>query len=297
MRVLKPVDRAAPPTLAQALRHVVHRLRQGGLAQAGDEARRLTAQVIGLTSTELLSKRERRLSREEIAALEKAIARRLAHEPISRIVKAREFWGRSFTLSPATLDPRPDSETVVAAALTLAREEGWLAAPLDILDVGTGSGCLIISLLTELERARGVGTDISPAALATARANAAALGVGERCAFIAADALESLRGKFDIMVSNPPYIPTAEIAGLEPEVRLYDPHLALDGGSDGLDLFRRLAEGVAAVVPDGWVILEVGRAQAEPVAALLSARLGGGPLRTFSDVAGRRRCVATRTRG
>jgi release factor glutamine methyltransferase len=299
-----PAPEAAPeagapaPSLRQALLAAATRLRRAAIDNPGDDARRLAAAVLGLTSAELLSAPERPLAPEEVARLDRAIARRVQREPTARIIGARDFYGHSFALSSATLEPRPDSETLIIAALQLAREEGWLAAPLRILDVGTGSGCLLLTLLLELVNATGVGTDISASALATARENAAALDVAHRSRFVAADALDAIAGKFDIMVSNPPYIRSADIGGLEPEVRCYDPRAALDGGSDGLALFRRLAAGMARVVPDGWIIVEVGHDQADAVAGLLAAAAIGVEvtMRTFRDVAGRRRCVALRTR-
>jgi release factor glutamine methyltransferase len=292
-------DASAPPTLGEAVRAAALRLRQAGIAGAGDDARRLASAVLGLAAAQLLSAPERRLTRAEAGALACAVTRRAQREPVSRILGAREFYGRSFALSPATLDPRADSETLVAATLELVREEGRLSAPLRIVDVGTGTGCLLLTLLLELTQATGVGTDISVPALATARRNARALGIAQRCAWVAADALAALTGSFDVLVCNPPYVRSAEIPLLDPEVARYDPQAALDGGSDGLALYRRLAGALAGIVPDGWVVFEVGHDQADAVAALLSAPevLGrGGPPRVFADVAGKRRCVACRTR-
>jgi len=289
---------AAAPTLTQALRLATARLRRAGIDSAGEDARRLAAAVLGLTRAAILREPQRALSREETERLNGAVARRVLREPISRIIGTRDFYGRGFCLSPATLDPRPDSETVVTAAIELAREEGWLEAPLRVLDVGTGSGCLLVTLLLELPAATGVGTDISAAALAIARDNARTLGVEHRSRWFAADGLAGVNGRFEVLVSNPPYIASAEIARLEPEVRDFDPHAALDGGSDGLSMFRRLAEEAGRLVPEGWIILEVGDGQAEAVAALFAPVAGSSPkdVRLFRDVAGRRRCVALRTR-
>ena len=298
MRVPEP-PAPQPLTLRAALNSAVLRLRARGITGAGNDARRLAAGMLGLSSAALLSAPQRALSAQEAERFGRAIERRLAHEPVARILGVREFYGLSFTLCPATLDPRPDSETVVSAALALAREEGWLLAPVRILDVGTGCGCLLLSLLSELPHATGVGTDISPAALRCALLNARRLNVEHRCHFVAADALEGLAGCFDLMLSNPPYIASAEIARLEPEVRLYDPHAALDGGSDGLEMYRRLAAGMVRLTPNGWTILEVGHDQADAVLALLAERMQAretATFRQFRDVAGRRRCVATRTR-
>jgi release factor glutamine methyltransferase len=287
------------PTLGQALQAAAVRLGCAGIERPRDEARRLAAAVLGLSGAQLLSAPERPLDGAELARLEEAVARRARREPLARILGCREFYGRNFALSPATLEPRPDSETLVTAALQLADEEGWLGAPIRILDVGTGSGCLLVSLLLALPNASGVGTDISLAALLTARQNAVTLGVGDRCQFIAADALAALAGGFAMLVCNPPYIASADIAALAPEVRCFDPHTALDGGSDGLTMFRRLAHDIGRVVPDGWIVLEVGHDQADAVAGLLARQEGGravSALRRFRDVAGLRRCVAARTR-
>jgi release factor glutamine methyltransferase len=180
----------------------------------------------------------------------------------------------------------------------LATEE-WLERPLHILDVGTGSGCLLLTLLAELSHGSGIGIDRSAAALAVARANAQRLGVDGRARWLVADLLEAVQAPFDVLIANPPYIRTTEIPQLEPEVRCFDPHLALDGGRDGLRCFRQLVAGIERIVPDGWVVLEVGHDQADAVAALLAGRgstAGIGSVKFFRDLAGRRRCVAARTR-
>ncbi len=286
-------------TLGAALRQATAQLRRAGVESAGDDARRLLAAVLGLSTAQILARPERPLSPEEAESVGRCVARRVAREPVSRILGEREFYGRSFAISPATLDPRPDSETLIAAALELAASEGWLARPLRILDVGTGSGCLLLTLLAELPGAAGVGTDTSVAALDVARANAQRLGVADRAQWLAADALEAIRGKFDILISNPPYIPTQDIAGLDPEVRCYDPPSALDGGADGLRFFHRLLARMGDVVVDGWTVLEVGHDQADAVAALLSSTgsaASAGDIRFYRDVAGKRRCVAARAR-
>jgi release factor glutamine methyltransferase len=287
------------PTLATALRRATADLRRAGIDEAGNEARRVAAAALGLSAAQVLSRPELLLSPAAAAKLARWVARRAAREPLSRILGEREFYGRAFAISPATLDPRPDSETLVEAALALVDEEGWRDRPLRILDVATGSGCLLSSLLAELPLATGIGTDRSEAALQVARDNARRLGLARRAGWIAADMLESVRGDFDIVISNPPYIPDGEIAGLDPEVGRFDPHSALAGGSDGLHFFHRLAATLASAIHNGWVLLEVGHGQADAVAALLSTSLPAAEcddLRYFLDVAGRRRCVAARAR-
>jgi len=294
-----PDTKHAPDTVGPAVRQAAADLRQAGIAQAGDDARRLAAAALGLSTAQLLARPEQPIGPEQAARLAQYIARRRRREPVSRILGERAFHGRSFAISPATLDPRPDSETLIAAALELAGPERGCCAPFDILDVGTGSGCLLLTLLCELPAATGLGTDISEAALATARANADRLGVGQRVRWCMADALQGIGGPFDMLVCNPPYIPSAEIARLEPEVRLFDPPSALDGGADGLDLFRRIVRVAPAVIPNGWLILEVGHDQADAVADLLRGQapaIDRDSIVFYPDVAGRRRGVAARTR-
>ena len=282
-------------SLGAALRQATVLLRAAGIEGAGNDARRLLCAVLGLSAAQVLARPERLMASEDAEKFSRCIARRVAREPVSRILGEREFHGRAFAISPATLDPRPDSETLIGAVLELVASEGWRARPLRILDIGTGSGCLLLTLLAELPEASGVGTDISAAALSVARANGRRLGVAHRAQWLAADGLEAIRGTFDILVSNPPYIPTAEIAGLDPEVRCFDPPSALDGGADGLRFFHRLAASIAGVVPNGWAVLEMGHDQADEVGALLASR-GLENLGFYLDVAGMRRCVAARAR-
>lgn len=290
-------------TLGAALRQATLDLRAAGIDDAGGDARRLLSAALSLSAAQVLARPERPLTSQEAERVGSCIARRAAREPVSRILGERDFYGRSFAISPATLDPRPDSETLIGAVLDLAARAGWLTRPPRILDVGTGSGCLLLTLLAEIPGAVGIGTDISMAALYIARANARRLGVADRAHWLAADALEPIGGTFDILISNPPYIATGEIAGLDAEVRCHDPPSALDGGKDGLRFFHRLLAGMERVVVDGWVVLEVGHDQADAVAAMLSSPRGAGSraagrseIRFYRDVSGRRRCVAARSR-
>jgi release factor glutamine methyltransferase len=289
----------AQPTLDAALRRATADLRHAGIDQAGNDARRLLAAVLGLSAAQVLSQPERRLCPEDVERLHRCIARRRNREPVSRILGEREFYGRSFAISPATLDPRADSETLIEAALERVRREAWLAEPLRILDVGTGSGCLLLTLLCELPNAVGVGTDISEAALEMARNNARRLGVEHRAQWLIRDALEDIGGRFDILVSNPPYVRSDDIAGLEPEVRCFDPWSALDGGDDGLHVFRRIAAGIPSAIPNGWIVLEVGHDQAAAVSGLFKSSPSGievSNIEVCQDVTGKQRCVAARTR-
>jgi release factor glutamine methyltransferase len=290
---------AADATLGVLLRSATADLQEAGIADAGNDARRLLAWALRLSGAQVLSQPERLVGPDEAECFRRAIARRCAREPVSRILGARDFYGRSFAISPATLDPRPDSETLIETALELAGREGWLTRPLRILDVGTGSGCLLLTLLCELPNAKGLGTDISAGVLEVARRNARALGVAHRVQWLERDLLEGVEGHFDILVSNPPYVRTDDIARLDPEVRCFDPWAALDGGEDGLRYFRRFGAGIRNVIPDGWAILEVGHEQAEAVAAVLVSGGAGilpGDVEVRRDVTCMRRCVAARTR-
>ena len=300
--ILDPTLAGAPLTVGAALRQWTAALAHSGIDGAGGDVRRLVAAVLELSAARVLSEPERVLTAAQAASLSGYVARRAAREPVSRILGRRDFYGRTFAISPATLDPRPESETLIEAALEAAREEGWEGEGLHILDVGTGSGCLLLTLLCELSGACGTGTDISRAALAVARDNADRLGVTRRASWLTADGLETVPGPFHMLISNPPYVRTGEIVHLEPEVCNFDPAVALHGGADGLAVYRALAPRLARVVPDGWIVLEVGYDQADAVASIVAASVGQAvgqavaDVRVYRDVAGRRRCVAMRTR-
>lgn len=292
-------DPPAPHTIGSALRQLTADLARAGIEDAGGDVRRLVAAVLDLPSVAVLSRPERALSAAQFATLQRYVARRATREPVSRILGQRDFYGRTFAISPATLDPRPDSETLIVAALDIARDEGWASQPLRILDVGTGSGCLLLTLLCELPGAHGTGTDISNGALEIARENARRLGVADRVDWLQADALEKVAGPFHMLVANPPYVRTAEIAHLEAEVRNFDPRQSLDGGAHGLAVYRRLVPRIKSVIPNGWTVLEVGHDQADEVAALLASALRGidaSDIRILRDVSGKQRCVAVKTR-
>jgi release factor glutamine methyltransferase len=291
----EPESLAAPRTIAAARRWAMAALRAAGIASAGIDVRRLMAAAFALPEAQILARPEAQLPPERAQVFASYIERRCGREPVSRILGAREFYGRSFAVSAATLDPRPDSETLIEAILEIVRLEHWPTLPLRLLDIGTGTGCLLLTLLSELPQATGLGIDLSGPALQVARANAAALGLGQRVAWQRADLLENIAGQFHILVSNPPYLRSAEIATLEPEVSRFDPWLALDGGTDGLAIFRRLSARVLEVVPNGWIVLEVGHDQADTVAGMFPAGCAE-QVRFYRDVSGRRRCVAVRTR-
>jgi release factor glutamine methyltransferase len=233
------------------------------------DARVIVAHALGVDPNALPLLDEREVS-PEIEMRTLALAdRRIAGEPIARIVGEKEFWGLTFRLSPETLVPRPDTETVVAAALGSLDRAGGRGRPLAILDIGTGSGAILIALLSELPLARGVGTDVAFGALVTARENAGRLGVGRRADFVLADWAAGLGARFDLVVANPPYITLQEIDDLPLEVRAHDPHLSLDGGKDGFSAYRAVIADLPRLLkPQGRAYVEAGMGQADAIVAL-----------------------------
>ena len=251
----------------------------------------LVGAALGLDLTGLIAAAARPVTTEESVRLEDFARRRLAGEPVARILGIKEFWGLPLQVSPATLVPRPDTETVVELALEIWRGEHRLR----IADIGTGSGAILLALLSELPKACGIGTDISPAALRIAAGNAARLGFAPRAVFVACNYTAALSGVFDLIVSNPPYIRSAEIAGLANEVREYDPPGALDGGADGLDAYRALIPQAAHLLaPGGTLIVEAGLGQSDHIQELMTA--AGLTLESppKADLAGIPRAVAGR---
>jgi release factor glutamine methyltransferase len=243
------------------------RLRAAGVDAPRRDARLLLADALGVDHPALLDPAAP-LSETAHARFDGTVSRRAAREPVARIRGTREFWGLEFLLSPDTLDPRPDTETVIEAALAAFPN----AAPRRILDLGTGSGCILCALIHEWPAATGVGIDISDAAAATARANAARLDLAHRAQFVVGDWSAALGNRYDLVVSNPPYIRSNDIAALEPEVAAFDPHCALDGGVDGLDAYRAIALLLPRVLTAGGIaVLELGLSQAEEVGRLIAA--------------------------
>jgi release factor glutamine methyltransferase len=260
-----------------------------GLDEPALDARILLAEAAGLSDQDLLAYPERPLGAVAAARLRDWAARRLAREPVWRILGQAEFWGLPFRLSAQTLVPRPDTETLVETALALCD-----APDPRILDLGTGTGCVLVALLHERPRAWGLGLDRSEEACRTARGNARVNAVGARAAFLVGDWAQALapRAGFDLVVSNPPYIPRGDMPGLAEEVRAHDPARALDGGVDGLDAYRALfARAGDLLGPRGVLAVEVGAGQAEDVAAI-GARAGLVPTRIARDLAGVARVVA-----
>lgn len=282
------------PNLSDALHGAIAALQSAGIAEAATDARILTAATLGLDRVALLTAGERVLTVEETARVTDAITRRAQHEPVARILGRREFWGLNFSLNAATLVPRPDSETLIEAALALFPDK---QAPLRILDLGTGSGCLLLALLHEFPNATGLGVDCAAEAVKQATDNAASLGLTARAGFTVADwnAPEFMRvvtPPYDLIISNPPYIPSAVIPTLDADVRDHDPAAALDGGADGLAAYRRLRALLPALRQDKTVALfEIGYDQGES-APILFNDLYQTCLR--HDLAGHPRCVIVR---
>ena len=287
----------AANTVQEAQRSIARRLQSAGNESSDVDARYLLQGILGLQAAALLSNPTRPLGTAAALALNAAVNRRLQGEPVSRILGRRWFYGREFEITADVLDPRPDTETIVEAALEIVKEEGWNNREIRLADIGTGSGALIVTLLAELPRATGIATDISPAALAVAKANAVRHGVVDRAEFIHARNLGQSQKHFDLIVANPPYIASSEIAVLAQDVRDFDPHLALDGGQDGLEIYREIVSEIKNMVGPTWVLLEVGAGQADDVVALFGGQLSGSEpdrFRVTKDLGGQARCVAVR---
>ncbi|MBH5373461.1 peptide chain release factor N(5)-glutamine methyltransferase [Bradyrhizobium glycinis] len=284
----------AGQSIESARRALAAQLRSARLDEAELDARILISAALGLDLTGLVTQAARLLTAAEASRLAQHAQRRIAGEPVARILGTREFWGLPFRLSEATLVPRPDTETVVELALEILRER-QASHPPRIADIGTGSGAILLALLHEVPDAFGVGTDLSQNALGTARDNAAALGLADRAAFVACSYAAALRGPFDLIVSNPPYIPSAEIPKLSVEVREHDPHLALDGGNDGYDAYRALIpQASERLAPGGALVVEAGQGQAQNIETLMRAAALSLDRSPKADLAGIPRAVSAR---
>ena len=288
-------DSFASRTVDAVRRALTARFHAHAIESAEFDARLLAGAVLGLDLTGLIAAATRLLTADESTRLEQFAMRRLNGEPVARILGHKEFWGLSLQLTPATLVPRPDTETVVELALEMLRADGRTNHPLRIADLGTGSGAILLALLSELPGAHGFGTDISEAALQTARANAAEAGLSDCTTFIACDYATGLTGPFDLIVSNPPYIRSADIEGLGIEVRDYDPMVALDGGADGLVAYRALIPQAAShLAPGAILVVEVGQGQSGDIEALMTAAGLTRERAPKADLAGIPRAVAGR---
>ena len=280
-----------PETIGSTLGQVAAALAAAGFDEVRRRARRLLSAALGLSAAEVFARLDRMITEEESERVAGLLRRALAHEPLSRILGVREFWGLEFALSPDTLDPRPETETVVEAVLARLVERD---RPYAVLDLGTGSGCLLLALLSEFREASGIGVDRSLGAITTARRNVERLGVGARARFAVGDWTSALRGSFDAIVANPPYVESAEMMRLPREVRDYDPALALDGGPDGLDAYRAIAADLPRLLaPGGLFACEIGVGQNEAVAGIIEAS-GLVIDAIVPDLAGIARCVVAR---
>ncbi len=283
---------SAETTRAEALAGLIDRFRHSEFDDAGREARLTLEAACGLSPLALVVAPEAPLG-VSAARLATFAARRLNGEPLSRIVGKREFWNLPIALSPDVLDPRPETETIVESAVDLFSDRRRDA--LRILDLGVGSGALLCALLSEFVSAGGVGVDVSAAAASIARRNVEACGFEARAVIRLGCWTEGLSGPFDLIVSNPPYIPSGDIAGLSRPVRDFDPRLALDGGADGLDAYRSILPAASTLLsPGGWVLVEIGAGQAAGVLAI-AATAGFAECAVKRDLAGVERVVAARS--
>ncbi len=268
---------------ADALRDATRRLNEAGIEDAPRDARRLLAHALGLAPDRLTLHLQDEVAAAARAAFEAAVTARVARQPGAQITGERLFWGRSFRVTRDTLDPRPETEILVAEALSQPFTR--------VLDLGTGTGCILLSLLADRPEATGLGADLSPAALEVAKDNAGRLSVADRADFVLSDWFDAVSGQFDLIVSNPPYIAADEMPSLSPDVRNWEPELALTPGGDGLIAYRRITAGMGAhLAPAGRVIVEIGPSQGAAVAAMF-ARAGLQAVRILPDLDGRDRCV------
>jgi len=271
-------------TANEALRAALPRLQAAGIETAARDARVLLAYAMGIAPDRLTLHLPDTLSDQNLATFNAAVTARLRHQPVAQITGQRLFWGRSFKVTRDTLDPRPETEILVAEALSRPF--------LKLLDLGTGTGCILLSCLADMPMATGVGSDLSAAALAVARENAENLGLTARAKLVQSDWFAAIPGRFDLIVSNPPYIAQDEMAGLSPDVLNWEPHSALTPGGDGLAAYRALAQGAPArLMNGGRLLLEIGPTQAATVSALLAAQ-GMTHIRVLQDLDGRDRVVA-----
>jgi release factor glutamine methyltransferase len=276
-----------PDTQRALIKQAADRLTAGGVETAALDSRLLFQAASGMRHEDIVAEPDLVVPPDVAARFASLIERRRKSEPVSRILGSREFYGRSFQLTPEVLDPRADTETLVGAALGLAIGKRSLR----ILDLGTGSGAIVVTLLAELPDATAIASDLSAAAVRIAKGNAEILGVADRAGFVHSNWFEGICGRFDLIVSNPPYIPLGDIAGLAPDVREFDPQRALDGGPDGLEAYRRIAGGAGAhLAPGGHIILEIGAGQENAVNDLFKAQGFARKSRHF-DLSGLVRCL------
>lgn len=270
-------------TVGEVLRQSAQRLAQAGIPDAARDARWLMAYALGIPADRLTLHMPDEMTAPEVTAYGAAVAARLARQPVAQIIGNRQFWGLAFRVTRDTLDPRPDTEALVAEAVQ--------SPFMNMLDLGTGTGCILLSCLKSMPIARGLGVDISAAALEVARENAGSLGLAGRATFRVSDWFSAVPGRYDLIVSNPPYIAADEMPGLAPEVRDWEPHLALTPGGDGLDAYRIIArDAPARLMAGGRLLVEIGPTQGQAVSALLAAA-GLGAVSILQDIDGRDRVV------
>ncbi|MEM7124360.1 MAG: peptide chain release factor N(5)-glutamine methyltransferase [Pseudomonadota bacterium] len=275
-------------TLQQSIAAAAQRLEDAGVETPKRDAEVLLCHVLTCDRAYLIGHGDDPLADNDANAFDNVIAKREAREPVSQILGTREFWSLAFGVSRAVLSPRPETETLIEAVLDHIADR---SKPMRLLDLGTGTGCLLLTLLHELPASTGIGVDASNDALSLARGNAERLALSDRAAFQSGDWADGLSGPFDIVASNPPYIETATLASLAPEVALWEPVAALDGGSDGLDAYRRIVPQLKPILADeGIAVLEHGPGQADAIAALAS-RAGLGVVERRRDLEGRERCL------
>ena len=292
----------APRTVGEAQRRLAARFQAAGLDSPALDARLLVTAALGLPASDGIRHPELAIPSHAATTIESFAARRLAREPVSRILGRRAFYGLDLEIGPATLDPRPDTETLVEAALELVKSapEGAKRASPRILDLGTGSGAIVIALLVALPEAHGVAVDIDPRALTVAARNGRRFGVEQRLQFFETSWFDGINGPFDLIVSNPPYIPQCQIPKLDPEVANFDPWGALAGGADGLDAYRSLIPAAAVqLTPGGWLALEIGMGQKDDISKIAmncGMFTSETAVRQWPDLAGVTRCVAFQAR-
>ncbi len=278
-------------TLGALHREARRRLEEAGIENAALDARLLVQHLSGTTRADAIGEPGHVIDANAVATIEAALDRRLAHEPVHRILGWREFYGLKLTLSPETLEPRSDTETLVDLCLPFLKDAVAKKGSCRVLDLGTGTGALALALLSQIPQAMAVGTDISARALETAALNADMLGIGSRFSGLRSDWLDAVNGRFTLILSNPPYIPTLEVAGLGAEVREYDPFAALDGGTDGLDAYRAIAAGAAGHLDEGGhVAVETGFDQRRAVEEIF-ATAGFKPDASARDLGGNDRAL------
>lgn len=269
---------------SDALRRAIPNLQDAGIDDAARDARVLLAHALGIAHDRLTLKLGDEMTEPQAEVYEAALLARIARQPVAQITGRRLFWGLSFRVTRDTLDPRPETETLVAEALRHRFAK--------VLDLGTGTGCILLSCLKGMPMARGVGVDLSEAALAVAAGNARDLGLQARVRLRVSDWFSAVTGSFDLIVANPPYIAAAELPDLAPEVRDWEPHLALSPGGDGLAAYQVIAQGAGArLMPGGRLLLEIGPTQGKAVADMLR-RAGLAEIRVLPDLDGRDRVVA-----